>query len=80
MDNQPIIRARIIPKNQQTKFNNNKLNLTNSYIWNNSNGRPDIYIEKNPYFKTHIFSPSIRIKNIKPNIIDKIKNVFITNS
>ena len=48
MDNQPIIRARIIPKNQQTKFNNNKLNLTNSYIWNNSNGRPDIYIEKNP--------------------------------
>ena len=80
MDNQPIIRARIIPKNQQTKFNNNKLNLTNSYIWNNSNARPDIYIEKNPYFKTHIFSPSIRIKNIKPNIIDKIKNVFIINS
>ena len=76
MNNQPIIRARIIPKNQQTKFNNNKLNLTNSYIWDNSNDRHDIYNEKNPYFKTHIFSPVIRIKNIKSNTIDKIKDNF----
>ena len=74
MDNQPIIRTRIIPKNQHTKFNNNKLNLTNSYIWDDSNDRPDIYNEKNPYYKTHIFSPIIRIKNNKPNTNDKKKN------
>ena len=76
IESQPGIRTRIIPKNQQTKFNNNNLNLTNSYVWDNGTDKIDNNIN-DVYVKTHIFSPVIRIKDFNnSNTIFHIKNHF----
>ena len=76
IESQPGIRTRIIPKNQQTKFNNNNLNLTNSYVWDNGTDKIDNNIN-DVYVKTHIFSPVIRTKDFNnSNTIFHIKNHF----
>ena len=69
------IRSRIIPKNQQTKFNYNQINLTNSYILENSNEKYDNKLN-DIYVKTNIFSPLVRTKNNIHNTINRIKKNF----
>ena len=68
MENPSIIRTRIIPKNQQNKYNHNNhhLTLTNSYVWNVSNDKIDKNKENNIYYKTNFVSPVTKIKNFKP--------------
>ena len=80
IDNRSIIRTRIIPKNQQTKYNNNnQLNLTNSYVWENYNDKNEKNLN-DIYLKTHkIFSPVIKMKDFNPSktisqIINKFEN------
>ena len=68
---QKEIRTIKFQKNQQNQSNIAHLNLKNSFSCDISNDKPDIYNESN--FKTHIFSPFIRINNLKPNTIDRIK-------
>ena len=68
---QKEIRTIQFQKNQQNQSNIAHLNLKNSFSCDISNDKPDIYNESN--FKTHIFSPFIRINNLKPNTIDRIK-------
>jgi hypothetical protein len=76
IDNNSMIRTRIIPKNQQTKYNNSHLNLTNSFVWENTNDISEKKLHEF-YSKTHIFSPVIKIKDFNfPNTISQIKNNF----
>ena len=63
-----------MPTNPQIKYNN-QFNLTNSYILENHNDISDNKIN-NIYVKTHIFSPVIRIRDYKPNIVSYLKNNF----
>ena len=74
LDNNNPIKTRIIPTNPQIKYNN-QFNLTNSYILENHNDISDNKIN-NIYVKTHIFSPVIRIRDYKPNIVSYLKNNF----
>ena len=73
MENKPLIRSRIIPKNQQTKYICNfHQNLTNSFIHEFSNEKFE-NSENNFYFRTNLFSPVIRLKHYKANTIGKNK-------
>ena len=74
LENNNSIRTRIIPKNQQTKYNN-QFSLTNSYILENYNEKIDNNIN-DIYVKTNMFSPVIRIKDYNSNMIKYIKNNF----
>ena len=64
IENNSLVRTRIIPKNQQTKFNTNHLSLATSYILENCNDKYE-YNLNDIYSKTHIFSPVIKIKDFK---------------
>ena len=76
-DGQYILKPNIAQKNEKNKSNFGHLNLINSYSCDISNdNKPDIYNENNSRFKSHIFSPFIRINNFKPKIIDNKSNFY----
>jgi len=76
-DGQYILKPNIAQKNEKNKSNFGHLNLINSYSCDISNdNKPDIYNKNNSRFKSHIFSPFIRINNFKPKIIDNKSNFY----
>ena len=74
-NNNSKIRARIIPRNQQTNYNNNYPNLSNSYVLENTNDKYDNKLNE-VYSKIKIFSPLVTIKENRNSTINRIKNKF----